>query len=416
MSSNRRRIGGKNGGIDGGKNGGMAGLTDLRVRRLKQPGVYGDGEGLYLNIADGGTKSWILRATVKGKVTPSGRPYRAEIGLGSVSLVSLADAREKGRELRKLARSGINPLDAKRKETLTFEEASRRLHAELSKTWRSEKHGKIWIAAMQNHVFPTIGSSEIERIGTAEVLTVLSPIWVEQHETARRLKQRIAAVFDWAKGHGHYSQENPVNGVKRALPSVKRKTEHMAALPWQAVPGFMSDLAARDGISARTLEFIILTAARSGEARGARWSEIDLNNEVWTVPANRMKRNLVHRVPLSPAAMAVLERVRGFDPDFVFPSIQRGKSGETKQQSVMVFTSLLKRMKRDDITTHGFRSAFRDWCSESARAEREIAEAALSHAVGNAVERAYARSDLFDRRRDLMEQWAQYVKGTLASP
>lgn len=393
----------------------MAGLTDLRVRRLKQPGLYGDGEGLYLNIAAGGTKSWILRATVKGKVTPSGKPYRAEIGLGSVSVVSLADAREQGRALRKLARSGINPLDERRKETLTFEEASRRLHAELSKTWRSEKHGKIWINAMQNHVFPTIGSSQIERLGTSEILSVLSPIWVDHHETARRLKQRIAAVFDWAKGHGHYSQENPVNGVKRALPSVKRTTEHMAALPWQAVPAFISDLSARDGISARTLEFIILTAARSGEARGARWAEFDLDNAVWTVPADRMKRNLIHRVPLSPAVLIILEKVRGLDHEFVFPSSQRGQAGEAKQQSVMVFTSLLKRMKRDDITTHGFRSAFRDWCSESARAEREIAEAALSHAVGNEVERAYARSDLFDRRRDLMERWARYVKGASAT-
>jgi len=238
---------------------------------------------------------------------------------------------------------------------------------------------------------------------------VLSPIWIEKHETAKRLRQRISTIFDWAKGAGHYPHENPVNGLKKALPLVKRRPEHMAAMLWRDVPDFMAELATREGVSARTLEFIILTAARSGEARGARWSEIE--GSVWTVPGERMKRGVLHRVPLSAEALAVMERVRGLDNDLIFPSVQRGPKGEAKGQSVMVFKALLKRMHRSGFTVHGFRSTFRDWCSESARTERELAEAALSHATGNEVERAYARSDLFERRRTLMDAWGRYATG-----
>jgi integrase len=180
-------------------------------------------------------------------------------------------------------------------------------------------------------------------------------------------------------------------------------------MDWQDLPGFMADLARREGVSARTLEFIILTGVRSGEARGARWNEIEGN--IWTVPGERMKRGVPHRVPLSPDALAVLDKVRGLDEDLIFPSVQRGKDGKGKGQSVMVFKALFKRMNRDGFTTHGFRSTFRDWCSESAKAEREVAEAALSHATGNEVERAYARSDLFDRRVVLMDAWARYATG-----
>jgi integrase len=228
---------------------------------------------------------------------------------------------------------------------------------------------------------------------------------------ASRVKQRLSTVFDWAKGAGHYPHENPVNGLKKALPSVRRRVEHREAMPWQEVPDFMADLSTREGMSARALEFILLTAVRSNEGRGARWAEFDLKKGIWTVPAERMKRSIPHRVPLTPQVLVVLEKVQGLDADLVFPSPTRGKDGKSRPMSDMVFKQLFGRMKRDGFTTHGFRSSFRDWASESAHAEREVAEAALSHAVGNEVERAYARSDLFERRRKLMDAWGRYCSG-----
>lgn len=199
--------------------------------------------------------------------------------------------------------------------------------------------------------------------------------------------------------------------MKKALPTVKQRPEHLAAMTWRDLPAFMEDLSGREVVSARTLEFLILTATRSGEARGARWSEIDLDAREWLIPAVRMKRGVPHHVPLSPAAVEVLNRVRGLDADLVFPRVQRDRSDVARPQSVMVFKALLKRMGAEGFTVHGFRSTFRDWCSESAHADREVAEAALSHATGNEVERAYARSDLFERRRALMEAWGRFATG-----
>jgi integrase len=282
-----------------------------------------------------------------------------------------------------------------------------RVHANLLPTWRSERHGEIWLAALKLYVFPTLGDRPIQTIDSGDVLRVLSPIWATKHDTARRVKQRIATVFDWAKGAGHFPGENPVNGLKKALPVVKHRQEHMASLPWRDLPAFMADLREREGISARALEFAILTAGRSGEIRGARWSEI--NGDVWEIPAERMKTHRAHRVPLTAEALDVLNAVHGLDGDLVFPSIVR--TGGARPMSDTVFAALMKRMKREDLTTHGFRSTFRDWCSESAHADREVAEAALAHSLGDKVERAYARSDLFERRRDLMEAWAKYATG-----
>ena len=239
------------------------------------------------------------------------------------------------------------------------------------------------------------------------MLRVLSPIWTTKHDTARRVKQRLAVIFDWAKSAGHYSHENPVTGLKKGLPTVKRKPEHMAALPWRELPAFMAELAQREGVSARTLELAILTAARSGEVRGMRWAEVDGN--VWTVPAERMKRGLTHRVPLSIEALGVIERMRGLGAELVFPAIQGRPDGSDKLQSENVFRALFARMGRPGMTAHGFRSTFRDWCSEAAHAPRELAEAALARATGDATERAYARSDLFERRRKLMERWASFA-------
>nr|WP_156901432.1 site-specific integrase [Nisaea denitrificans] len=223
------------------------------------------------------------------------------------------------------------------------------------------------------------------------------------------MKQRLSTIFDWAKGAGYYHSENPTNGIERFLPAVKRSVEHMRALPWRELPTLMKQLSKREGISARTLEFLILTVTRSGEARGARWSEIQ--DGLWVIPKERMKADKPHRVPLTGKALDVLEALRGLDDNLIFPSNRRDRNGHTKPQSDQVFVALQKRMKRTDFTIHGLRSTFRDWCSEYAHAERGVAEAALAHAFGDKVERAYARSDMFDRRRELMKRWGQFCLG-----
>jgi len=376
-------------------------LTTRKVSTTKEPGMHGDGDGLYLHVSKAGAKSWILRTMVHAR--------RRDIGLGSASLVSLAEARENARVLRKIARSGLDPLAHRQREKLTFAEAASRVHANLLPTWRNAKHAETWLSTIVIYANPSFGSRPIDTVTTADVLKVLQPIWTEKHETAKRLKQRLSTVFDWAKGAGHYPHENPVNGLKKALPTVKHRPQHMAAMDWREVPRFMSELSGRVGVSARTLEFLILTAVRSGEARGARWSEID--GDTWTIPGQRMKRGVPYRVPLSPEALGVLERMRGLDTEFVFPSTHSQKDGGAKAQSVMVFKSLLLRMGRSGFTIHGFRSTFRDWCSEGAHADRAVAEAALSHATGNEVERAYARSDLLDRRQELMRRWGHFATG-----
>jgi integrase len=387
-------------------------VPKLRVAGLKslnEPRMYADGDGLYLNVSKSGTKSWIFRATVKGLTTTNGTPLRVEKGLGSVKNVTLADARINSRVFHEMARAGINPVDDNSKEILTFRDAALRVHSNLSPTWRNKKHTETWLATVENYANSQIGNRPIEQIGTADILRILSPIWIEKHETAKRLKQRISTIFDWAKGAGHYQSENPVNGIKMALPRVKRQARHLAALPWQEIPTLMTKLKEREGMSARTVEFIIFTATRSGEARGARWREIEGN--IWTIPAERMKRGVAHRIPLSDDAINVLDRVRGMDTDLIFPSVQRGKKGEARTQSVMVFKALFSRMGWEGFTTHGFRSSFRDWCSESAHADWEVAETALAHAVGNESERAYARSDLLERRKVLMNLWGHYATG-----
>jgi integrase len=379
----------------------MVRLSARRVQTLTKPGMHGDGAGLYLRIGPTGGKSWVLRTVVHGR--------RRDFGIGSASLVPLSEAREMAQQLRKIARSGGDPDALKKQESLTFERAAKRVHEHLKPTWRSERHGQIWLAAVERYAFPFFGKRPLETVGTADVLRALEPIWTTKHDTANRVKQRLATIFDWAKGAGHYPHENPVNGLKKALPKVKPRIIPMAALPWQELPIFIRELRDREGTSARALEFIILTAARSGEARGARWDEI--KNEIWTVPGNRMKTHKPHRVPLSHEALAVLDRVRGLDDDLIFPSPTRHSIAKAHPLSDTVFKALMDRMGRAGLTTHGFRSTFRDWCGEGAHADREVAEAALSHAVGDRVERAYARSDLFDRRSGLMQAWGRYTTG-----
>lgn len=387
----------------------MPKLTSRKVSALSDPGMYADGDGLYLRVGPTGAKSWILRTTVKGRRTSTGKPLRWEGGLGGLGVVSLAQARDLARDLRKVAKDGGDPSKTRDHQDLTFMDAAQKVLEGLRPTWRSERHAQIWWASMENNVFPKLGNRALQSIQSGDVLDVLSPIWATKHETARRVRQRMTAVFDWAKGAGHYTGENPVTAVAKSLPRVNQRPKHMAALPWQELPPFLVELRKREGVSARALEFIILTASRSGEARGARWDEID--GGCWTVPADRMKRGIPHRVPLCQRALEILDEVRGLDGQFCFPSPSLGKDGNARPQSDVVFKALFGRMGIDCITTHGFRSTFRDWCGESALVSREVAEAALSHTTGNAVERAYARSDLFDRRATLMDTWGRYCVG-----
>lgn len=385
----------------------MPKLSVKSIAALKQSGMYSDDDtpGLYLRIGPTGAKSWVLRTLVHGK--------RREMGLGSVNVVGLAEARDLARTHRKTARQGGDPLaERKRAKGIpTFHDAAKSVHEALLPTWRNKKHAETWLATVEAHAVPKIGSRPIDTITSGDVLEILSPIWTSKPETAKRLKQRLSTIMDWSKGKGYLTAGNPVTGIDRALPRMERSKVHMAALAWREVPDFLTDLAGREGISARCLEFIILTAARSGEARGARWEEIDFAQKVWTVPAERMKRKKPHRVPLSDAALAVLEAVNGMDAVYCFPSPQRNRTAGGKPLSDMVFKSLFARMGREGFVTHGFRSSFRDWASESAHAPREVAEACLSHATGNAVEQSYARSDLLERRRGLMDAWGRFATG-----
>lgn len=386
----------------------MGKLTDRSARGKLAPGLHADEGGLYLNVTASGTRSWIFRATVAGRATPKGAPYRCEVGLGSLADVTLAEARREADRLRKLCRAGTNPLDEKRKERLTFEQTARRLFEQDSPKWAPE-HAKRWWGSLEAHVLPKLGARPIESLERPEVVEVLAALWTATPETGRKVKQRVEAIFQWACDRGQYPGVNPLAGKIASLAKHKHTPEHMAAMPWQDVPAFMGDLERRDAIAALCLRFLVLTAARSGEARGARWSEID--GTTWTVPAERMKTRKPHHVPLSPAALAVLEQVRGLDSDLIFPAPTTAKGCGARPLSDMAFAALFRRMGVEGITTHGFRSSFRDWCGESARASREVAEAALSHSVGSSVERAYARSDLFARRAELMDAWSRYVTG-----
>ncbi|BAQ46713.1 integrase [Methylobacterium aquaticum] len=377
-------------------------LTAVQVRQLKQPGRYADGNGLYLVVDPTGAKRWLLRLVVQGR--------RRDIGLGGSGLVTLAEARERALAFRKTAREDGDPLAERRKAQVTvptFAEAVELVHAEHRASWANAKHAQQWRNTLQQYACPQLGARRLDQIDTPDVLRVLAPIWLTKPETARRVRQRIGTVLDWAKAAGHRSGENPVEGVAKGLPKQGDRDEHHAALPYADVPGFIARLReAEAGEGARlAFEFLILTAARTSEVLGARWDEINVTERLWTLPAARMKAKREHRVPLGERSLAILARARELaaGSTFVFP----GRSGE-KPLSNMVFLMLLRRMGLA-ITAHGFRSSFRDWAAERTSLPREVAEMALAHAVENRVEAAYARSDLLERRRALMDQWSDFV-------
>ena len=380
------------------------GLTARKVKAINKPGLYGDGGTLFLRVAPGGSKQWMQRLTINGK--------RRDIGLGSVELVTLAEAREAAFENRKLARRGGDPLAAKRKaNSPTFREANEKVLEANRKRWRSDVTARNWQQSVEKYAYPVIGDMRLDRIQSEDVLRILTPIWTDKPEVSRKLRQRLTTVFQWAVAHKRM-QVNPAGeAIDGALPRMPAVKAHFRSLPYQdiaaalrTVEGSKASLAAK-----YAMRFLVLTAARSGEVREARWSEVD--GRVWKIPGERMKQGTEHRVPLSGAAMRVLEQARGLDDGsgLIFPSPMR----VGRPLSNMSLTKLLRdNGLADRATVHGFRSSFRDWCADTGK-PREIAEAALAHTVGG-VEGAYFRSDLFERRRRLMDQWAAFLVGESA--
>lgn len=393
----------------------MAGkLTALKIRNLTVSGRYGDGGGLWLQVRDAEHRSWLFR------YTRFRRPR--EMGLGPYPEVSLAEAREAAAQHRRELRAGEDPLDKRRADKAakasvsrwTFREVAERYHAAHQAGWRNPKHRDQWMTQMQSYVFPNVGELPVAAVSTGDVLKVLEPIWREKSMTATVLRGRIEAVLDYAKAREWRTGENPARWrghLAKLLPARSRivKVQHHAALPWGEVAEFMARLYASPDLAARALELLILTAVRTREAVGAEWDEIDLAKALWTVPADRMKGGKEHRVPLSTAAVAILTKLRvaqGVEERHVFPSPRGRKPLSTRACAV-----LLRRMKRADLTVHGFRSTFRDWAAERSSFPREVAEAALAHTLRNQVEAAYQRGDLLAKRAHLMEAWGRFCAG-----
>lgn len=378
-------------------------LTALKVRNQKKPGRYADGNGLYLVVDPSGARRWLLRLVIEGK--------RRDLGLGSAVLVPLAEAREQALAYRKVARQGGNPVVLKRKSAPkpTFATVAEAAHQERVPTFRNAKHAAQWIASLRTYVFPTIGQVSVDAIDTPDILRLIRPIWQSKPETARRVLQRIAVVMDTAKADGHRSGDNPVSGVKQGLAKQVDEKQHHRAMPFKDVPAFVAKLRADGGfaLSHLPLEFLILTACRTSEVLEATWDEIDIEAAVWTIPKARMKAKREHRVPLPARCVEILRQARQISPlsDFVFA----GRDG-VKAASNM---TLLEVMRRGQLpyVPHGFRSSFRDWASEATNYPREVCEMALAHTIGNKVEAAYRRGDLFDKRCALMDEWSLYVSG-----
>ena len=380
-------------------------LTKKLVENLG-PGRHGDGNGLYLVVDPSGARRWILRVTVKGQKNAKGAPLRTDFGLGGADVVTLNQARDRALEFRRMARQGLNPRHNTVREIPTFEDMARQVHIDRMPTWKNAKHGQQWINTLRDYAFPKIGRMPINTIGQPEVLMCLSPIWTEKHETARRLAQRIKTVLDVGRSKGFRDSENPVDAIKDAgvLPKIKAKPKHHKAMGWRDVPAFFADLKLRNAMAAKALMFTCLTAARTNEVLGMRWTELDFDERLWTCPGERMKTGEQHRVPLTDPMLAILEPLKAMKSDYVFEGQKRHRP-----LSNMSMLMLLRRMNVEGVTVHGFRSTFRDWAAESVHASREVAELSLAHRVGNDVERAYARSDLLEKRRLLMQDWSDFV-------
>lgn len=377
-------------------------LSALKVKQLTEPGKYGDGNGLYLVVDKSGAKRWMLRILVNGK--------RTDIGLGGTSLVSLAEAREKALEYRKLARAGGDPLAAKREARRvipSFKVAAETVHEEHKAAWKNHKHKDQWINSLTQYAVPLIGDMTVDRINTPDILRVLSPIWLAKPQTAQRVRQRLNTVFDWAKASGYRTGDNPVEGVTRGLPKQLERSGHHTAMAFAEVPAFIKAMRGTNSslIAKLAFEFLILTATRTSEALLAKKTEIDAKGKLWIIPATRMKGRREHRVPITDRVAEILKEAATIsgDSQFLFPGREEGKP-----LSNMVFLKILERMEVP-VTAHGFRSSFRDWAAETTNFPRDIAEMALAHTIENKVEAAYRRGDLLEKRRELMREWEKFV-------
>ncbi|MFU1607554.1 tyrosine-type recombinase/integrase [Sulfitobacter pontiacus] len=380
-------------------------LTKKLVENLGA-GRHGDGNGLYLVVDPSGARRWIVRVVVKGQKNKKGAPLRTDFGLGGADIVTINQARERALEYRRMAKQGLNPRFKAREELPTFEEVAQQVHIDRLPTWKNAKHGQQWINTLRDYAFPKIGRMPIDSIDQPEVMMCLAPIWTEKHETAKRLAQRIKVVLDVARSKGFRSGENPVTLVKEAqvLPKVKVKVKHHKAMAWQDVPAFYADLMSRNAMAANALRFTCLTGSRTTEVLKMRWEELDFDAGVWTCPEERMKGNEEHRVPLTAQMLEIIEPLKALKSVFVFEGQNRNHP-----LSNMAMLMLLRRMGVEGVTVHGFRSTFRDWVSETGKGQWEVAERSLSHKVGSKVERAYARSDLLEKRRALMDEWSRFV-------
>lgn len=391
-------------------------LSPRFVATAKKPGSYPDGGNLYLQIkkqrsGPGINKSWLFRFMLNGTAR--------YMGLGSLKTVSLSEAREAAREARKLVMAGVDPIEQRNREraeaaansksTKTFKWCAEQYIRAHSDSWKNDKHRQQWENTLSTYAYPKIGTQAVDLIDTNDIIEILEPMWKTKTETAKRLRGRIENVLDWAAVRKFRSGENPARWrghMDKLLPSPAKvqKVKHHEALPYTEIGAFMQELRKREELSARALEFLILTATRTGEVIGAKWDEFDLKAGVWTIPAGRMKARREHRVPLGNDALQIIKDLTKIDGnDHIFPG-QRVK----RPLSNMSLLKLMDRMSFGDFTAHGFRSSFRDWCAETTNFPREVAEAALAHGNPDKVEAAYQRGDFFDKRRKLMEAWSAY--------
>lgn len=386
-------------------------LSALDVKRITKPGRYAVGTvpGLILVVKDSGAKSWILRTMMGSK--------RRNMGLGGYPEISLAKSRERARGAKELISNGIDPIEQKRAVRLAlmnsqngrmrFAEAARKCHEKKVPEFRNPKHSKQWLRSVEKYAFPIIGNMAVEDIDLSHILNILEPVWQDKTETATRLRQRLEQVFNWATISGYRKGNNPARwkGHLDAIlptPSKIKKVKHFAALPWKDIGPFIVDLRKVEGMGARVLEFIILTACRSGEARFAVWGEIDFEKRVWTIPAERMKNKKEHKVPLVDDAIRLLKNLPQFEgSNYIFTAPRGGPLSD------MTISAVCRRMQVKAVP-HGFRSTFRDWTAENTNYPREVSEMCLAHSISSAVEAAYRRGDLFGKRVKLMQAWTQY--------
>jgi integrase len=386
-------------------------LSATRVANLKTPGYHADGGNLYFRVSHTHTRGWIFRFRLHGRTR--------DAGLGPYPEVSLNSARQQAFAYRKLVIDGVDPIERRNAEraaarvesakTITFDDCRTAYIAAHEGAWRNPKHRQQWTNTLATYVTPVFGKLPVHAVDTGLVMRAVEPIWKTRPETASRVRGRIEAILDWAKVRGYRTGENPARWrghLDHLLPAKSkiRKVEHHAALPYTSIGAFIAELRTQEGIGAAALDFLILTATRTGETIGATWDEIDVGVKMWSIAADRMKGSREHRVPLSGQALAILTRMSAIRcSDYVFPGARQGRP-----LSEMSLLMLLRRMERGDITAHGFRSTFRDWAAERTNFPGEVVEMALAHAIPNAVEAAYRRGDLFEKRRQLMDAWAEY--------